>query len=31
VLTVNVRYFAALREALGSQESVQMPAENTVG
>jgi sulfur-carrier protein len=31
VLTVNVRYFAALREALGSQESVQMPAGSTVG
>ena len=30
-LTVHVRYFAALREALGAQERLQMPAGATVG
>jgi molybdopterin synthase sulfur carrier subunit len=30
-LTVQVRYFAALREALGAQQTVQLPAGSTVG
>lgn len=29
--TVHVRFFASLREALGPQESVQVPAGATVG
>jgi sulfur-carrier protein len=29
--TVHVRYFASLREALGPQETVQVPAGSTVG
>ncbi|MCA3241097.1 MAG: MoaD/ThiS family protein [Rubrivivax sp.] len=29
--TVHVRYFAALREALGPQETVQLPEGSTVG
>ncbi|MFN9745831.1 MAG: molybdopterin converting factor subunit 1 [Betaproteobacteria bacterium] len=31
MLTVQVRYFAALREALGPQEAVSLPAGATVG
>jgi molybdopterin synthase sulfur carrier subunit len=31
MLTVHVRYFASLREALGPQESVQLPEGSTVG
>lgn len=31
MLTVQVRYFAALREALGPQEAVSLPAGTTVG
>ncbi len=30
-LTVQVRYFAALREALGAQQTLQLPAGSTVG
>jgi molybdopterin synthase sulfur carrier subunit len=30
-LTVRVRYFAALREALGAEEQLQMPSGATVG
>ena len=29
--TVHVRYFASLREALGSQEQIQVPEGTTVG
>jgi len=29
--TVHVRYFAALREALGPHETVELPAGSTVG
>ena len=29
--TVNVRYFAALREALGASEVLQLPAGSTLG
>ena len=31
LLTVNLRYFASLREALGDREVVQMPAGGTLG
>jgi molybdopterin synthase sulfur carrier subunit len=31
LLTVRVRYFAALREALGTEEQVQMPSNSTLG
>jgi molybdopterin synthase sulfur carrier subunit len=31
MLTVRVRYFAALREALGTEERVQLPAASTLG
>ena len=31
MLTVHVRYFASLREALGPQERVTLPAGSTVG
>lgn len=30
-ITVQVRYFAALREALGAQEAVAVPAGSTLG
>jgi len=30
-MKVQVRYFAALREALGAQESVELPAGSTLG
>ena len=31
MLTVHVRFFASLREALGASESVQIPPGSTVG
>ncbi len=30
-ITVQVRFFAALREALGAQQTVQLPAGSTLG
>jgi molybdopterin synthase sulfur carrier subunit len=30
-MKVQVRYFAALREALGAQETVELPAGSTLG
>lgn len=30
-MKVTVRYFAALREALGAEESVQLPGASTLG
>jgi molybdopterin synthase sulfur carrier subunit len=31
MLTVRVRYFAALREALGAEEQVRLPSGSTLG
>ena len=31
MLTINVRYFASLREALGNGETVTLPAASSVG
>ena len=30
-MKVHVRYFASLREALGAQQAIEMPADSTLG